>query len=284
MTKTAATFLSIAAAFAVVFSAQAQPPGPPGPGMGRGFGPRGDIMAGGPHSRTPVTGAPYSGTESTQRQQTLQDGNNITNQQQSKVYRDSEGRVRMEHTETPRNGSTAAGKTIVTIFDPVAGFSYWLDPVKMTAVKSPLPMPPASSTGATHPQRPARPGVTVTSEDLGTQVINGLSATGTRTTETIAANTFGNAAAIVSTRDVWISTDLKVPVQIKSTDPRFGTSTSQLINVTRTEPDAALFQVPGGMGAHARRWPLTGIGSGLIGVYPCSSVAELPFYCTGAGI
>jgi hypothetical protein len=60
----------------------------------------------------------------------------------------------------------------------------------------------------------------------------------------------------------------KVPVLTKSTGPRFGRSSSQLINVTRAEPDATLFQVPstytittrqgggpGGMGAHMRGGP-----------------------------
>ncbi len=30
----------------------------------------------------------------------------------------------------------------------------------------------------------------------------------------------------------------------KTTDPRFGTTTTQLINITRSEPDPSLFQTP----------------------------------------
>ena len=40
--------------------------------------------------------------------------------------------------------------------------------------------------------------------------------------------------------------DLKVPVMVKTTDPRFGTSQTQLTNIVRAEPDPSLFQVPAG--------------------------------------
>jgi hypothetical protein len=33
---------------------------------------------------------------------------------------------------------------------------------------------------------------------------------------------------------------------VKTSDPRFGTTTMQLTNVVRAEPDATLFQVPAG--------------------------------------
>ena len=61
----------------------------------RGFGGYG-IMSAGPGARTPVTGAPYSAIETRQTQQTLSDGNQVTHEEQSKVYRDGLGRVRIE--------------------------------------------------------------------------------------------------------------------------------------------------------------------------------------------
>jgi hypothetical protein len=33
-------------------------------------------------------------------------------------------------------------------------------------------------------------------------------------------------------------------VRTKTTDPRFGTTTTQFINITRSEPDPSLFQTP----------------------------------------
>jgi hypothetical protein len=225
------TMLSVLAVGAAVLVA-AQAPGHSGGFGERGMGP----MMAGPWNRTAVTGAPYSAVETREFSQTLPGGNVIQKQEQSKVSRDSEGRVRSE------SGNN------VTIFDPVAGNSTRLDSQKLIAVQSALPPQrtgnhPAHANAA-HQRGPA--GATFQTEDLGTQTINGLVATGTRVTETIPAGAIGNQQPLVVTRTTWVSTELKVPVQITSSDPRFGTSTMNLTGVTREEPDAALFKVPSG--------------------------------------
>src|SRR5579871_6320884 len=76
-----------------------------------------------------VKGAPYSAVEVTETNQVLADGTRIHNEHQVSVYRDSQGRVRRE---TPEQ---------ITILDPVAGVSYFLNPKKQTATKGPLAMP-----------------------------------------------------------------------------------------------------------------------------------------------
>ena len=86
----------------------------------------------------------------------------------------------------------------------------------------------------------------MTTTSLGTQSINGVAATGTQITETIAAGLIGNAQAIQVVRVTWISNDLKVPVEIKSSDPRFGATDMELTNIVQAEPSPALFVVPAG--------------------------------------
>jgi len=76
-----------------------------------------------------VKGAPYSAVEVSENNQVLADGTRIQNENQTTVYRDSEGRVRRE---TPNQ---------VTIMDPVAGVSYFLNPKTQTATKATLSMP-----------------------------------------------------------------------------------------------------------------------------------------------
>jgi hypothetical protein len=219
--------------FAFLLSAQDSPRGE---GHG-GFEPRLGMMSMGPGSRTPVTGAPYSATQMTETQQALGDGNQIARQEQSKVFRDSQGRVRMEHT-----AKGAQAYAVIAIFDPVAGFTHVLHPSTMTAVKTPVHVHTEVQNGrAVHPKRNTSD---VQTEDLGTQMVNGLAATGTRTTRTIPAGAIGNQQAIQIVREAWVSVELKVPVMIKSSDPRFGSTVMQLTNITRAEPDAALFQVP----------------------------------------
>jgi hypothetical protein len=124
----------------------------------------------------------------------------------------------------------------------------------MIAIQSRIPKVPStttssspSTTAPTLPSTTTRPnGATVTVTSLGTQTVNGVVATGTQTTEVIPAGAIGNAQAITITRISWISTELKLPVQIKSSDPRVGTSDMELTNISTGEPSAALFTVPSG--------------------------------------
>ena len=71
-----------------------------------------------------VKGAPYSAVEVAESTQVLADGTRIHNEQQTKVFRDSEGRVRRESPDQ------------VTIWDPVANTSYFLDPKTQSARKA----------------------------------------------------------------------------------------------------------------------------------------------------
>jgi hypothetical protein len=87
-------------------------------------------------------------------------------------------------------------------------------------------------------------GGTVNKEDLGTQVVEGLVATGTRTTTTIAAGAIGNEQPILIVSEQWFSPDLKVLVMTKHSDPRSGETIYRLTNIAQTEPARSLFEVP----------------------------------------
>jgi hypothetical protein len=86
----------------------------------------------------------------------------------------------------------------------------------------------------------------VTKTTLLPSNINGVTATGTQVTETIPAGAIGNTQPIVVTRTTWISTQLSVPVEIITSDPRFGTTDMELTNIIQAAPDASLFVVPAG--------------------------------------
>jgi hypothetical protein len=192
-----------------------------------------------------VTGAPFSGTQVTVHTQTLANGNVIQHQEQTTLYRDSQGRVRAEFTRTGPNGASHA---TVEIVDPVAGVRHTLNAQKKTDVQMALPnRQNRTADAAARPNGAGRrnqDSANIVREDLGTQTVNGVTATGTRVMHTIPANTIGNAQAIQIVREVWRSGDLKIPVMVKTTDPRFGTEVTQLTNVNRAEPDASLFQAP----------------------------------------
>jgi len=188
-------------------------------------------------------------------QRTLAGGNTIQTQHQSTVYRDSQGRVRTETAmQRPGASGVKASANAITIHDPVAGVVRRIDTqnrvVNEMTLHAGSPRPGAAS--AQHAFASRRAGVhrgadpNVTTEDLGQQIVNGVAATGQRITRTIPEGAIGNAQPIQSTREVWTSTELKVPVLIKTSDPRSGTTVTQLTNINRAEPDAALFQAPAG--------------------------------------
>ena len=224
---------------------------------------------------------PYSAEQVTEQVQTLADGTHITQRtQKTMMYRDSAGRTRTEHMFQPPPGVTmASGPSMVQIMDPVAGYHYILNAQNHTAQRMPLPhrvrqANAAGSTGAISFTPPAggspantaagkaqaevgavsaptmsatpsdRPHPQIQKESLGTDTIEGLAAEGTRTTVTYPEGMVGNDRPITTVSEVWMSGELRMPVLSKMSDPRNGDSTTKLINVSLTEPDPSLFQVP----------------------------------------
>ena len=224
-----------------------------------------------------VKGVPMTADATTETTQVLADGNRIVHNDTATLYRDSQGRTRREQTLQAIGPWTASGDPvqIITINDPVAGVNYALDSKSHVAHKLPSPpapgaaakmglataasamplppMPPPGGqgavffsrfgTGAAGPavQYPDNPPVT---EQLGQQTINGVLATGTRTTQTIPAGTIGNEQPIEVVSEQWYSNQLQTVVMTKHSDPRMGTTVYQLSNIQREEPSPALFQVP----------------------------------------
>jgi hypothetical protein len=188
-----------------------------------------------------VTGAPYSAQAVTQFTQTLANGDHIQRTTTASIARDSQGRTRTDRSMAAvgalagRDGQERA----IVIHDPVAGMSYALDPASKTARSTPIP------TARQNPNfRAQREMSSAKTEDLGTQVIQGVSAQGKRVTRVIPAGKEGNEKDIDIVTETWYSPDLQVLVMSKTSDPRFGDSTYQLNSISRAEPDPALFAVP----------------------------------------
>jgi hypothetical protein len=229
----------------------------------------------------PVTGAPYSADQVTEHVQTLADGNRIVNTTTTRMYRDAQGRTRTEVTlPGPANG--AEQPKMITIDDVVSGSVYTLQPATKTAFRLPAPKllleskmlaesrsiegPRGPATvsgfalGASEPPMPPpipdgagpwvitfdgnQPAPEVKKEDLGTQQVNGVSATGTRVTSTIPADAVGNEMPIQVVSETWYSPELRMVVKSTQNDPRMGQTTVTVDNISRTAPDASLFQVP----------------------------------------
>ncbi len=81
-------------------------------------------------------------------------------------------------------------------------------------------------------------------EDLGTQTIEGVECTGTRSVTTIPAGAVNNELPINIVSESWYSKDLDTAVLRKYNDPRYGENVYRLTNIIRTEPAKELFEIP----------------------------------------
>jgi len=81
-------------------------------------------------------------------------------------------------------------------------------------------------------------------ELLEPMTIEGMRAEGTRTTETVPANTVGNGAPFDIVTESWTSPELKIELLNRHSDPRTGEVIYRLTKISRSEPDHALFEVP----------------------------------------
>ena len=262
------------AGLVVAASLLAQPPVGPRDRGQMGMGGPGGPGRGGQGPVPTVVGAPYSAVEVTTSQQALAADNAIQRQEQSKVYRDSEGRVRRETTNTGTDGQT---QTHVTISDPVAGVVYELDAKNKVAFSRPAKFLTPLQTVAVDRQRtmgagqpPAETEANVKRETLAAQSMHGIMASGTRMTRTIPAGTIGNAQAIEIVRETWTSDELKVPLMTKVSDPRIGTSVTELTNINRSQPDPSLLQVP----SDYKVWKRSGAWHGTVGRAPAAARQE----------
>jgi hypothetical protein len=192
-----------------------------------------------------VTGKPFSATETRHTVQMLANGTKIENSDTDLIYRDDLGRTRIEE--------AINGRTTVVIMDPVARFVAILDRATKTVHKNPIPADAVNGSvsvaqGKVMVRVENIPGGKiaphVAAVQLGDKEVSGVMATGTRETRTIPAGTIGNDRGLQMVDERWYSADLQVLVKSVNSDPRFGETTYQLVNIVRTMQDPALFQIP----------------------------------------
>ena len=214
----------------------------------------------------PVTGMPYSAQQKTEHVQLLADGTRIAQTlQRTTLYRDSQGRTRVEHilTRNPQAPGAAASAEVdlIEIFDAATGARYNLQPRNHTAQQLPEPrqffdsappappLPPPNMVRArdvvtSPPARQAMPRPQFSSESLGSRTIEGIIASGQRTTTVYPIGFFGNDRPFSTTSEIWTSPELNMAVLSINSDPRSGDTTTSLTNISRAEPDPSMFQVP----------------------------------------
>ncbi len=205
-----------------------------------------------------VTGAPYTGQESYELKNTLQDGTHtITHSTSPLIYRDSRGRMRLErsvyNTANSMDGRPKPPDdfTVVEIHDPVAGYEYILDSVAHVAHRmafkpgEPQKFISAGLDFADTPSFTTPRGLIINNEKLGPEAMFGAAAVGERRTTTRPAQTTAGQAVSTS-EESWVDPKTGVFLSRKNSNPLGNGSTMTMLSYSNAEPDAALFQIPEG--------------------------------------
>jgi hypothetical protein len=248
-------------------------------GGGRGAPAGARIQTDGPLTDNIIANVPFSAEAVTTVTQTLADGTKIEQRTTTKWYRDSLGRVRREQTVIGLDRLTPSAEPQTTItFDSVPGDQspYTLNPAAKTARREPrglraygltldgglyfsrtadLSLAYALTTAPGRRVRleavrnglqtaPIPPDLTPVEEQLGSRQVEGVKATGRRSTTTIPAGRIGNDRPIQVVEEQWDSPELNMVILSRFSDPRTGVVEYRLTNINRSEPRADLFQVP----------------------------------------
>jgi hypothetical protein len=181
-----------------------------------------------------IPNAPFSATVSTESIRQLGDGSRIRLVNHRAIARDAAGRVFQERRLlVPDDGKHESVVTQIEIQDPLGHNLYICRPREQVCQRETFT--------AEHFAPPVR---TAGQEDLGTQVIEGLETVGIRETNVIAAGAIGNESPIQTVREFWYSAKLGLNLSSKLQDPRLGSQTFEVTNITLGAPDAQLFKVP----------------------------------------
>jgi hypothetical protein len=175
---------------------------------------------------------------------------------EDRIARDREGRVLREQ-HSPWTEDSARPVYYINILDPKSMGHIHIDPQKHLIVTRPVDQRAAWDyvpyDGIQY-RLSTQPGVTVHTQLLGNQEINGLKCWGQRTTYLFSPGTFqGNQQSLTRTWEVWFAKNLAADVRIVAHDPNpeAGDQQTDLISITYGDPDPSIFASPAGYAIQA---------------------------------
>jgi hypothetical protein len=194
----------------------------------------------------PMVNAPFTCVLHTEWVRSMPDGGTLTLVNQRTIARESSGRFYQERwLLVPKNGPAQSLMSHIQIADPN---NHTLITLRMGTNAGTL-----TTYGGTTSKvyKPAEPFVgalpdgsgSVMSDALGDNRIQGVDTVGTRITRTTNAWVIGNDRAFTSVREFWFAPSLGINLVSKVSDPRFGSQTFTVTDLTLSEPDPQLFEV-----------------------------------------
>lgn len=202
-----------------------------------------------------IVGEPFSGVRTWQGARSFVDGNRIDRGTTERLYRDGQGRTRVEREVPPEvlANRPQMEPVRIAINDPVSGDRIELHQRTKTAIilrgrstpasLPPKSVPPVSVVFAGHYYGGSDPGWSKP-VSLGEKSFDGLRAIGQRSQYTLPVGTIGNEKPIVLTVDQWFSPELSLIVSRTGKSSLGGEFENTVENVVHGEPDPALFLIP----------------------------------------
>ena len=198
----------------------------------------------------PIPNSPFTATLATEATKYSADGATMTFVNERRIARDQQGRIYEERwLLVPKGGNVKSSMNWIQIADPEQHTLYNCSPQKQVCELKEYD--PASDLAAaslhSRSNRSPRSGDGHTSwEQLGTRNILGMDTVGMRETTTISAGTMGNDQPLTSLSEYWHSEQLGLNLLSVRSSPFFGKQTFTVTELTTSEPDPQLFQLPEG--------------------------------------
>lgn len=192
-----------------------------------------------------LPGRPFSAKTTTEWTRTAEDGTTVSLRLEATLARDSRGRMYRENRSFVPIGSGERSRlNNIHLYDPVSRSQMRCFPRAFACVVSDYnPQTTFVSPSAGSYDQGNR---NLTSENLGTDVIEGLNVTGTRETRTVNSGVLGNDRPLISTREFWYSPDLETNLAVTRIDPATGKEVIRLSQISVGDPDPHMFDVPVG--------------------------------------
>ena len=198
---------------------------------------------------TPIPNAPLLAVVTTERSQILEDGTTSNQSTLSAIARDTHGKIFNEKRPFLPSSALATPPILsIHIYDPQTRTNTFIDPIHRVVYQSTLNRPPSAlppDTGSIPLVGNTLPNEYLKEEDLGRRKMEGVDVHGLRETQTIPAEANGGREIKV-VDEYWYSDELRLNMLVIHKDPRTGEQTTTVTQVSRSEPDAAIFEIPSG--------------------------------------
>lgn len=195
---------------------------------------------------TPVPGKPFTAVDKLEQTRIDQDGKIVSLKITRDIARDSRGRIyKVARLPEPLTSNGIPPAYMAEIYDPLTKIYTLIYPRSRTFWRGDLDHTPSLLAQEYFYGLPMHNGLPMyrfaKEEDLGTRTMKDLPVHGIRETQTIVDET-GKTIAV--TDEYWYSDDLRMSLAAKDNIPGGGSVTVTVTQITRTDPDPAIFEIP----------------------------------------